>query len=86
VRCRGLKGRRLSFGMIGGLVVLSGATITVLSDRDWTITGTLAGSSIKGTMSVTSSKKVLGPEGWVRDVRLREAKLLRSGSALPPTG
>jgi hypothetical protein len=47
----------------------TGATITVITDRDWTFSGTLAGSSIKGSISVTSSKKALGPQEWVRDVR-----------------
>ncbi len=47
----------------------TGTTITAVTDRDWTFTGTLSGSSIKGTMSISSSKKVLGPEEWVRDVK-----------------
>jgi hypothetical protein len=47
----------------------TGTTVTAITDRDWTFSGTLAGSSIKGAMSVTSTKKVLGPTEWVRDVR-----------------
>jgi hypothetical protein len=47
----------------------TGQTVNVTYVTDWTFSGTLAGSSIKGTMSVTSTGKVLGPQEWVRDVR-----------------
>jgi hypothetical protein len=45
----------------------SGQTVTVIYDRDWSMSGTLAGGSFKGMMSVTSTKKPLGAVEWVRD-------------------
>jgi hypothetical protein len=47
----------------------SGPTITVIDRRDWQFAGTLAGNSIKGTMSVNSTGRSLGAVEWVRKVR-----------------
>jgi hypothetical protein len=47
----------------------SGQTVTVSTQWDWQFAGTPAGSSIKGTMSMTSTGRSLGAVEWVRKVR-----------------
>lgn len=47
----------------------SGQVVTVRSDRDWHVVGTLGNGTITGVMYVSSTGKVLAPVTWVRKVK-----------------
>lgn len=44
----------------------TGQTVTIRSDRDWQLVGTLGSGTITGTLSVTSTGAPIAPVVWVR--------------------